>query len=195
MAARVSNLIHRKVRQGKSAFLGEQVGADVFSITIGNLPPSQIVRITVVYLTTLETSFVGTAPGVRFRLPTGIAPRYTPATDNNPLPGGGNFLYEGVTIGLDACMSLPLTQVSSQTHDISMSGDLMAGRAAVQVVTADPTIALLERDLVVIFELEENAEPQIYVEQSDTYNTMAIMLSIVPNLPTIGLWENRGFIH
>jgi len=172
------------VDAGQSAFLGEQVTADVFSITVGNLPPSQIVRITVVYLTTLETTFVGTAPGVRFRLPTGIAPRYTPASGTS-LPGGENFLYEGLMIEINARMSLPLTQVTSSTHDISAAGDLTAGRATVQVTTTDPNISVLDRDLVVTFELEESDEPQIYVEQSDTYNTMALMLSIVPDLPTI----------
>lgn len=167
------------IEQGQSAFLAEQVTADIFSISVGNLPPRQIVRITVVYLTPLETRG---ATGVRFRLPTDIAPRYTPATTENPLPSGQNFLYDGVRIELDARMSMALTDVTSLTHGIVVTnGDPSTGRANVRVTEADP----LARDLVVAFTMEESAAPQIYVELSDTYNTMTLMLSIVPDLPTL----------
>lgn len=168
------NKFEEAIKEGKPAFLAEQETADVFSITVGNLPSSQIVRITVVYLTPLETAG---ATGVRFRLPTDVAPKYTPAGSTS-LPGGQNFLYEGVLIKLKTRMSLPLVKVESATHSISTSGLLVDGMASVLVTATDP----LDRDLVVAFTMEESAEPQIYVEESDLYNTMAMMLSIVPNI-------------
>ena len=92
-----------------------------------------------------------------------------------------DFIYAGVLIELQARMSLALTQVLSPTHNINVIGGLPAGRARVTVVDENP----LDRDVVITLTTDTTREPQIYIEQSQTYGTMAMMLSIVPNLPEL----------
>ena len=62
---------------GHGAYLLDEERADVFTVSVGNVPPGQevVLRITTVAELALE------GDDIRFTLPTTIAPRYAPAED------------------------------------------------------------------------------------------------------------------
>eukprot|EP00586_Coscinodiscus_wailesii_P000543 CAMPEP_0172479762 /NCGR_PEP_ID=MMETSP1066-20121228/4557_1 /TAXON_ID=671091 /ORGANISM="Coscinodiscus wailesii, Strain CCMP2513" /LENGTH=695 /DNA_ID=CAMNT_0013240519 /DNA_START=67 /DNA_END=2154 /DNA_ORIENTATION=+ len=168
------------VNQGKTAYLAEQSRADIFLISVGNLPRDEIVRVTLVYVTTLEAISSDT---LRFVFPTAVAPRYEPFLNNTEgsIPDGLDLMNEGVQIGMSVDMAVPLVSVESPTHDIQVDmikdeTNSKGKTAQVVVVDEDPQ----ERDLVVYITSQSNNEPQIYVESSAMYNSTALMLSIVP---------------
>ncbi|CAI9558451.1 unnamed protein product, partial [Staurois parvus] len=65
------------ISQGKQAFLLEEDGSsgDIFSISVGNLPPGQEAEVTMKYVRELSVEADG---AVRFVLPAVLNPRYTP---------------------------------------------------------------------------------------------------------------------
>ena len=169
------------VDQGKTAYLAEQSRADIFLISVGNLPRDKIVRVTLVYVTTLEAISSDT---LRFVFPTAVAPRYEPFVNSEgSIPDGLDLMNEGVQIGMSVDMAVPLVNVESPTHDIQVeiiqdTTNSRGKKAKLVVVEEDPQ----ERDLVVYITSQSNNEPQIYVESSEMYNSKALMLSIVPEI-------------
>eukprot|EP01102_Stenamoeba_stenopodia_P005495 TRINITY_DN1620_c0_g2_i1.p1 TRINITY_DN1620_c0_g2~~TRINITY_DN1620_c0_g2_i1.p1 ORF type:complete len:1025 (-),score=271.61 TRINITY_DN1620_c0_g2_i1:66-3068(-) len=63
------------IKRGDGAYLLEQEKADIFQVSVGNIPASTRVNIKITYVVELESD----GDYVRFTLPTTIAPRYTPA--------------------------------------------------------------------------------------------------------------------
>ncbi len=63
------------IREGNSAFLMEQVRADIFTISVGRIPPEETVEIEISYVA--ELAYEGSA--IRLMLPTTVSPRYIPA--------------------------------------------------------------------------------------------------------------------
>lgn len=170
----------KALEKGKTAYLAEQVRADIFSISVGNLPKDTIVRITLVYVTILETLGANT---LRFVFPTAVSPRYHPVSDSleGPIPSGQALINDGVKIELDVSMGAILDKISSNTHDLQVSFSeqgLLRQRAHVEVTDENPT----DRDVVIMLHTLIEHTPQIYVESSTEYESTAIMLSIVPNI-------------
>jgi len=63
------------IQRGDGAYLLEQEKADIFQVSVGNIPANTRVNIKITYVVELESD----GDYVRFTLPTTIAPRYTPA--------------------------------------------------------------------------------------------------------------------
>lgn len=159
------------IKQGKNAYLGEQVRPDIFHMSLGNLPSEKVVRIEVAYITPIET--VG-ADLMKFILPTGISPRYNPWTNSqDPIPPGQSFINEGVQISLMILLGQPLETITSHTSDIDVS--VLAPLIVVDVVDDDP----LARDVVIDIQLASESRPQVYIEERNN-ETQAIMVSLVP---------------
>jgi len=89
------------VARGDGAYLVEQRSGDEFMLSIGNLPAGETAVVTLTYSTEL---FLGDdGRGVRFVLPTSIAPRYTP-------PDGGDESYQSYLFaGPDHVLKKPFT--------------------------------------------------------------------------------------
>ena len=92
------------VAQGKSAYLAEQVRADIFKISVGNLPGNATVTVSLTYVVALAPEG---GDAVRFVLPTAVAPRY------EPLPA--------------------FAEISSATHNITVADGAAAGEKSVAV--------------------------------------------------------------
>ena len=67
---------HSAVQQGNSAQLLEQMRADVFQMSVGNLLPGASVIVKITYVADLKID----EGAVRFLLPTHISPRFHPTT-------------------------------------------------------------------------------------------------------------------
>jgi len=182
------------VQSGQSAYLAEQTRADIFHISVGNLPNGKIVRVTLSYTTTLEAIDSTT---LRFVFPTDIAPRYEPYENSEgSIPDGIDLMNSGVNIEMDVTMGEQIDSIESPTHEISVAnnGD-DSKKAKVQVLEEDPQ----ERDLVVYLNTQStnDGEPLIFIEPSVEYNSTAVMLSFVPQIPESlfsGVTANSEFI-
>jgi len=175
---------------GQNAYLAEQTRADIFKISVGNLPSNQVVKVSLVYITTLES--VG-ADTVKFVFPTDIAPRYEPRSENNTentIEGLQSLINEGVQIQIDATSASSFVNISCATHEIEVSGELEGGNGKIKVVDSDP----LRRDVVILLRTNVTYDPKLYIEKSNTYSNIAMMLSIVPNVTDLKLKSNSEFI-
>ncbi|MCI4355391.1 MAG: VIT and VWA domain-containing protein, partial [Thermoplasmata archaeon] len=150
---------------GHGAYLLDQESPEVFTASLGNIPPgaSVLVRITTVAELPLE------GDDIRFTLPTTISPRYAPDADRrgvgpskadrlNP-PVAWDVPYGlGLTVALE--MSGKVRSIESPSHSIRVEG-LKGGQARVELATRE---AALDRDFVLKIGLEEPLAPRAVLE-------------------------------
>mmetsp|Transcript_8048 Transcript_8048/g.12312 ORF Transcript_8048/g.12312 Transcript_8048/m.12312 type:complete len:924 (+) Transcript_8048:230-3001(+) len=169
------------VEAGKPAALAEQTRPDIFKISIGNMPPNEVVRVILTYVAPLE---VFGADTYRFVLPTSIAPRYHPRDEDEPIPNLTPLLNNGVQIGLGVVSSADI-DVKSLTHTLNVM-KVTDTVDVIQVIDTDP----LERDLVIDMEASSVPfDPQIFIEESSN-GTHAMMMSWVPQFNLSETMEN-----
>src|SRR6058998_3787859 len=65
------------IQAGHGAYLLDQERPDVFTASIGNIPPGEEVSVRITYVSELEPE----GQDLRFTLPTTVSPRYPPAVD------------------------------------------------------------------------------------------------------------------
>ena len=92
------------------AGLLEQHTPDVFSTSIGNIPPGETVRVEIEYI--MELKHDAEVDGLRFTIPTGIAPRYGDQPNwlsaDAASPG---VAVKGINISVEVSMSSNITSV------------------------------------------------------------------------------------
>jgi hypothetical protein len=159
---------------GHGAYLLDQERPDVFTASIGNIPPGKEVMVRITYVT--ELSLAG--DDLRFVLPTTVSPRYAPAEDQT---GVGRSPAEAVNppkawkvpYGLDLTINLDMpssiTSVESPSHPIAFAPDGQKG-----TVRLGERTAALDRDFVLLVRFSEPHEPRGWVEQSETGNTAMV---------------------
>jgi hypothetical protein len=183
------------VDRGETAGLLEQLpdASDVFTTTIGNVPAGAEIKVDIIYLGELKHD--AETDGIRFTLPTSIAPRYgsypgevatSSATDNSG----------GITIVVDAEVPLgsQIKNVQSPSHPIAVSiGNTSAGAASgadMSLQKASATLSLgtteLGADFVLHVVATNTSNPVAVLETHPTLpNQRALMATLVPkfNLP------------
>ncbi|HEX9186524.1 MAG TPA: VIT and VWA domain-containing protein, partial [Vicinamibacteria bacterium] len=166
---------------GHGAYLLDEERSDVFTVSVGNLPPGKeaVLRLTTVSELPLE------GDAIRFTLPTTIAPRYAPAED---LKGVGEseadrvsppYALEvpyGLTLEVDVRTSAPVRSVESPSHPIAVTID--GGRATVRLSERE---AVLDRDVVLKIALAETHAPRAVLERAPDGQAFAL-LSFRPRL-------------
>ncbi|QDS71000.1 hypothetical protein FKW77_007754 [Venturia effusa] len=177
------------VSKGQSAGLLEEIpdASDVFMTFIGNVPPGGTVVVDIIYLGELKHD--AEIDGVRFTIPTTIAPRYGdyPAA----LVGGYKeaTLGAGFEVTVDAVLSHGsfVQQISSPSHPIAVS----LGRTSANV-EADPasnrasaTLSLgsaaLDKDFVIQVVSKEIGIPKAVLEAHPSIpGQRALMATLVP---------------
>lgn len=164
------------VAAGKGAYLAEQQVRDVFKISLGNLPPDELVRIEFVYVAPLEAMGEDV---LAFVLPTAIAPRYEPLDmGQGGIDPHADLIDPGVRIELNVTMVSPVVSVTSPSHAIKASTIGTGNGFAKHVIVSeeDPLV----RDLVVHIKTESTFRPQLFIEHSLLYSSTAMLLSFVP---------------
>ena len=133
---------------GHGAYLLDQERPDVFTASIGNVPPGKEVLVKVTYVAELSLE----ADVLRFAIPTTVSPRYAPADDQkgvgrtpaetlNP-PRDWRVPY-GLDLMVRIAMPSGIRSVESPSHPVRVEVD---GRTA--VVTLGGREAALDRDFV-----------------------------------------------
>jgi Ca-activated chloride channel family protein len=166
---------------GHGAYLLDEERADVFTASVGNLPPGgeAVLRITTVSDLPLE------GDAIRFTLPTAIAPRYAPARDRKGVgeseservsPPFALQVPYGLSLTVDVDTTAPVRSVESPTHPVKVSTE--DGRAT---VTLSEREAALDRDVVLKISLAETHLPRALVERGPDGQAYALV-SLRPDL-------------
>jgi Ca-activated chloride channel family protein len=168
---------------GHGAYLLDEERADVFTVSVGNLPPGReaVLRITTVSELPLE------GDAIRFTLPTTVAPRYAPAEDRKGVgeseaervsPPYSREVPYGLTLEVDVATSAPVRSVESPSHPIAVT--IEGGRATIRLSARE---AALDRDVVLEIALAETHQPRAFVERTASGEAYAL-LSFRPRLET-----------
>jgi hypothetical protein len=175
------------VKRGEKAALLEQLpdAADVFTTTIGNIPKNSEVVVTITYIGELKHD--AEVDGIRYTLPTSIAPRYGSYPDR--LLTASTLAQGGLSITVDITMSedAPLQKIQSPTHPIAVSLGSLSTSPDGQFSSnkASATLALetaeLDTDFVLQVVAKDIGVPQAILETHATIpNHRALMLTLVP---------------
>lgn len=158
---------------GHGAYLLDQEAPDVFTASIGNVPPGQEVLVRVTYVTELTVE----DDELRFVVPTTVSPRYAPESDRtgvgrtpaeglNP-PRAFSVPY-GLELKVDLDMPSALRAVESPSHPLSVEID--RNRATVRLGGRE---SALDRDFVLKVRLAEPHRPAARVETTPEGETVA----------------------
>lgn len=167
------------IAAGNGAFLLDEEKPDVFTVSVGNLPPGKEV---VVKITTVS-ELAAEGDALRFVLPTTVSPRYAPAEDRrgvgrtpeealNP-PRAFQVPY-GLSLRVSLDMPSAIRGVESPSHPVSI--DLDGARGTVTLATRETA---LDRDFVLTVRLAEARTANVLVERAPD-GTRVAMLTFVP---------------
>jgi Ca-activated chloride channel family protein len=160
---------------GHGAYLLDEERPDVFTLSVGNLPPGKeaVLRLATVSTLALEGG------AIRFTLPTTVAPRYAPAEDRK---GVGETEIErlsppytlavpyGLSLTVDVRTTAPVRSVESPSHPVEVTID--GGHATVRLAERE---AALDRDVVLKIGLAETNEPRAFLEREKDGRTYALV--------------------
>lgn len=160
---------------GHGAYLLDEERADVFTASVGNLPPGKeaVLRLTTVSELPLE------GDAIRFTLPTTIAPRYAPAEDQQGVgeteaarvsPPYALQVPYGLTLEVDVQTTAPVRSVESPSHPVAVT--IENGRATVRLSERE---AALDRDVVLKITLAETHAPRAVVERGPDGRAYALV--------------------
>ncbi|KAF2156335.1 hypothetical protein K461DRAFT_318910 [Myriangium duriaei CBS 260.36] len=186
------------VARGEAASLLEQLpeASDVFTTSIGNVPPHQDVKVKVVYLGELKHD--AETDGSRFTIPTNIAPRYgsssheSSQTLNNSSAHHDSKIEILVDVTLDESTAVRGIQSPSHPIAVTMGRTSAMNHDDFTSNNASATLALgshhLDQDFIIIVLAKGVDTPRALLEtHSNLPDRRAIMATLVPrfNLPNI----------
>ena len=172
------------IASGQSAALGEEKKGDIFSITLGNLPPQKDAEI---HLQMVAELPIDAEDNIRFSLPSVFKPRYTPAGSSDPLADvsdSGSQVSSAQIAGynsfkLNILEPQGIATIVSPTHTLNRTD-----RAdKIEVTLSDQKPA--DKDLVVLIQHKEPHQPSAVVEDGNSKDTgfmsqKAVMVNFFP---------------
>ena len=180
--------------RGETAGLLEQSlqASDVFTASLGNIPPETEITVDISYVGELKHDLE--VDGVRFTIPTVIAPRYGNSDSNSW--NDGDFDKEGISIVVDLDMpdGTVIRGIQSPTHHIAvtMGSTASALTQEPRMSQASATLSLgtvaLDKDFALIINWDEAGTPKAILERHPTLSDQrALMVTMVPRfaLPPI----------
>ncbi|KAK4201228.1 von Willebrand factor A domain-containing protein 5A [Triangularia verruculosa] len=187
------------VDRGESAGLLEQLpnASDVFTTTFGRIPANATLKVEITYLGELKHD--AEVDGIRFTIPTSIAPRYGNYPGELLQPSSSTTSAVGTGISAVVDVEMPegsnVKNVQSPSHPISVTlGNTSAGAASgadMSLQKASATLAMSTTELGDDFVLQVVAtnfgRPMAVLETHPTLpNHRALMATLVPkfNLPS-----------
>ncbi|KAI9787082.1 MAG: hypothetical protein M1839_003317 [Geoglossum umbratile] len=183
------------VARGETAGLLEQLpeSSDVFTTKIGNIPANEEIIVEITYFGELKHD--AEADGIRFTIPTRIAPRYGELPGGITSPGSNpksRRANESGGIQITVDVALPsqsnIRGIQSPSHPIAVTmGSTTAGpnRSEFEPNKGAATLSLgkaeLEKDFVLLVVVPDIVKPQALLETHPTIpNQRALMLTLVP---------------
>ena len=179
------------VAQGKTAGLLEQFTPDVFRTSLGNIPAGATIKVEVEYI--MELKHDAEVDGLRFTIPTSIAPRYGDAPYGLSTTSVGQPIQEaletgGMKISIQITMPSNVQSVQSPSHPISVhlgghvenvSDDSFNSKHA--IATLGQTSTELGKDFILLVKCADLSSPRALLETHDAKpNSKALMVTVVP---------------
>ena len=170
------------IAAGHGAYLLDEECHDIFTASIGNLPPGKEVTIRISYVSELGLE----GEDLRFVLPTTVSPRYAPEEDRKgvgrtPAEAVNPPLAWNVSYGLDLTVRLEMSSlirsIESPSHAISV--ELEESRAVVRLGTCE---AVMDRDFVLLTKPAEPHRPICRLE-STPGGQLAALVAFQPRFP------------
>lgn len=175
------------IASGFTAALAEEKAGDIFSISLGNLPPKAEAELNLKLVGELPLDSEG---GIRFSLPTVLKPRYTPSGSTDPLIQVGGALQGQAPAVYNFDMVVKkegVVSVTSPTHTLSEKSD----SDNITVTLGGEDAKPLEKDLVILVHQSDPHFPKAVCElgdqtksQSSYMGAPAVMLSFFPEFKT-----------
>lgn len=187
------------VKEGKKAALLEQSlsASDVFSTTIGKVPARDKAVVHITYLGELKHD--AQADGIRFSIPSAIAPRYGNAApiDQSVLPGHlTEIINHGkadITVDVEMAKESKIQTLQSPSHPVTMtlgrtstaSEDLFEPNFASATYTTQ-NLQFGKDFLLIVCATGQDVPSALLETHPDLPDQRAVMASLVPkfNLPT-----------
>ncbi|CAH0047704.1 unnamed protein product [Clonostachys solani] len=172
--------------QGKTAGLFKQSrkASDIFSTTIGNLPPGGEVRVELTYLEELKHD--AEINGLRLTIPTRIAPRYGSAIWETEAPG---VKERGMSITVDVEMpgGSVIKSIQSPSHPMPVTIGTLSNAPQSEPTLSRASASFsqssvgLDIDVVIDVVATNLSEPAAFLETHPTIpNQRALMMTLVP---------------
>lgn len=171
------------VERGETAGLLEQLpeASDVFTTTIGNIPPAAKVTVDITYLGELKHDME--VDGIRFTIPTSICPRYG---DVSSSPQQLNGTIE-IIVDAEVAEGSFIQRLQSPSHPISMSmgatsfnPDFTPSMSKASAMLS-LGVAHLDTDFVLQIIAKDTGIPRAILETHPTIpNQRALMATLVP---------------
>ena len=166
---------------GHGGYLLDEERADIFTVSVGNIPPGKevVLRITTVSELALE------GDAIRFTLPTTISPRYAPAQDllglgipeaERVTPPYALAVPYGLSLKVDVETSAAIRKVASPSHPVQVS---IEGRHAVVELSSRETA--MDRDFVLYVTVAEDHQPRVLAERAPD-GKACVLVSFRPQL-------------
>ncbi|KAK5452719.1 hypothetical protein LTS15_006867 [Exophiala xenobiotica] len=186
------------VARGETAGLLQQLpeASDVFTTSIGNVPPKGKIHVEIVYLGELKHD--AETDGSRFTIPTIMAPRYGSVSTESAdaLASTHTATKGGISISVDVTLEEGsiVRGIQSPSHPIAvtmgrtstMEGDSFCTNNASATLTLGTTE--LDKDFIIVVLAKGTDTPRAFLEKHSTIpNQRAIMATLVPkfNVPNI----------
>lgn len=185
------------ISRGETAGLLEQLpeASDVFTTSIGNVPPNEKILVEIIYLGELKHD--AETDGSRFTIPTAIAPRYGPMSRGSAQVLSGKLDTKGgISISVDVTLEEGsiIRGLQSSSHPIAvtmgrtstMDEDSFNNNHASATLTLGSTE--LDKDFVIVVLAKGTDTPRALLETHPTIpNQRALMATLVPkfNIPSI----------
>ncbi|ELR19183.1 ubiquitin domain containing protein [Acanthamoeba castellanii str. Neff] len=170
------------VAAGHGAYLMDEEKPDVFTVSVGNLPPNSSVLIKITYVTELSVE----GPNIAFVLPASVSP---PQRDK-ALKDVTQTVTKTVNVEGDATGGLPLdlqvsidmpypiVRLKSSSHPGMLLIKQTQTKATVQL---KPGTSLEGRPFTLLVGLEKPYEPRMWVEENGENGRYAAMVAFYPD--------------
>ena len=177
---------------GLTAALGEEKTGDIFSLTLGNLPPKGEAQL--VLKLCGELGLDKESESARFSLPSVLKPRYTPSGSSDPLAPIGR---EGSQVEKESAPAVSsfsilvdradgVSSITSPTHGINTT-PTDNGSTEVTLSESVP----LDKDLVLLMQYKDPHTPRATIEEgrpekgNELLSNPAVMLEFFPKFPSL----------
>lgn len=171
------------VDRGETAGLLESLPAGIFGVTLGNLPAKTDVVVEITYCGELKHD--ASIDGLRYTLPTSIAPRYGSypgeVVNVNAVNSGGVSITVDLNMGKSA-----IRKAQSPSHPIavSMGATSTSDDGSFSPSKGSATLTLgsteLADDFVLQLLIDDVSKPQAIIETHPELQSRAIMATLVP---------------
>ena len=184
------SVFNEAVDRGQQAGLLEQLpdASDVFTTTVGNVPPAARVVVEIIYLGELKND--AQVDGIRFTIPTKISPRYGSYPGQLACsPSDASGESKGMEIVVDVVMpdGSPIKAMQSPSHSIAVSIGTISSAPDAEPKLSQASASLthgsieLHNDFILQILNKDTGTPKAILETHPTIpNQRALMTSLVP---------------